>query len=372
MTRLLDKALLVFLSAIILMQDKVGFVSVGAFGAVICISFICRCVRGKHFEFIGAISGEEYKLPLDAVLQIGFVILCLFRTEFLCASLLIIYDVLWDRKPILAGFVFAALVNVQSFSEMQLFIMAFGVVTALILYKRTSYINSLENEIIRTRDSSAESTMLLTAKNRELYESQAYEINLATLKERNRIAREIHDNVGHMLTRSILQVGALIVINKDEAQKQALESLKDTLDSAMTSIRKSVHNLHDESIDLKQTISEALRQLEISYKINFEYDCSEDIPKNIKFCFIGIVKESLANIVRHSTANEINLTVREHPAFYQLVIKDNGKCKEIKSDGMGLSNMEERAKALGGRISFTPSKEGFRVFLTVDKKVGTL
>lgn len=46
--------------------------------------------------------------------------------------------------------------------------------------------------------------------------NQDYEIYLATLKERNRIAREIHDNVGHMLTRSILQLGALSVINKDE------------------------------------------------------------------------------------------------------------------------------------------------------------
>ena len=48
--------------------------------------------------------------------------------------------------------------------------------------------------------------------------NQDYEIYLATLKERNRIAREIHDNVGHMLTRSILQLGALSVINKDETE----------------------------------------------------------------------------------------------------------------------------------------------------------
>ena len=46
---------------------------------------------------------------------------------------------------------------------------------------------------------------MLTQKNKDLLEKQDYEIHVATLKERNRIAREIHDNVGHMLSRSLLQ-----------------------------------------------------------------------------------------------------------------------------------------------------------------------
>ena len=53
-------------------------------------------------------------------------------------------------------------------------------------------------------------------KKQEPMEKQDYEIYLATLRERNRIAREIHDNVGHMLSRSILQMGALITIHKEE------------------------------------------------------------------------------------------------------------------------------------------------------------
>jgi len=53
--------------------------------------------------------------------------------------------------------------------------------------------------------------MLLRQKNRELIEKQDYEIRLATLNERGRIAREIHDHVGHLLSRSILQIGALMV-----------------------------------------------------------------------------------------------------------------------------------------------------------------
>ena len=85
-----------------------------------------------------------------------------------------------------------------------------------------------------------ELTTQLVEKNKAMQRNQDYEIYLATLKERNRIAREIHDNVGHMLTRSILQLGALSVINKDETVGEAINDLSGTLNTAMTSIRSSV------------------------------------------------------------------------------------------------------------------------------------
>lgn len=62
------------------------------------------------------------------------------------------------------------------------------------------------------RDTDTELKLVMEQRNRELLEKQDNEIYLATLRERNRIAREIHDNVGHMLSRSILQVGALATI----------------------------------------------------------------------------------------------------------------------------------------------------------------
>ena len=93
--------------------------------------------------------------------------------------------------------------------------------------------------LINTRDNSKELTTQLVEKNKAMQRNQDYEIYLATLKERNRIAREIHDNVGHMLTRSILQLGALSVINKDETVGEAINDLSGTLNTAMTRIRSS-------------------------------------------------------------------------------------------------------------------------------------
>ena len=78
----------------------------------------------------------------------------------------------------------------------------------------------------RYRDDSTEINLLLKEKNKNLLINQNYEINNATLTERNRIAREIHDNVGHMLSRAIMITGAIKVVNKNENLTTQLITLK--------------------------------------------------------------------------------------------------------------------------------------------------
>jgi len=241
---------------------------------------------------------------------------------------------------------------------------------AVLLQRRTTALLAVEKKYIQTRDSSAEITMLLTEKNRHLHENQDNEIRLATLRERNRIAREIHDNVGHLLSRSILQTGALCAMNRDETMQEALSALNDTLSSAMTTIRKSVHDLHDESVDLKQSVEEAVRPLsENGLRVRLEFDCTADPPNKIKFCLISIVKEGTSNILRHSSADSVSVILREHPAFYQLMIEDNGICEAVNStDGIGLSNMRERVESLGGILQISADKTGFRIFISLKKE----
>lgn len=119
-------------------------------------------------------------------------------------------------------------------------------------------INLLRAELLAMRDNTAEHDMLVAQNTRQLLENQDNMVLTATLSERNRIAREIHDNVGHMLTRSILQTGAIKVINKDERLEKPLAQLQSTLDTAMDSMRKSVHDLHDESIDLRTALDDVI------------------------------------------------------------------------------------------------------------------
>ena len=88
---------------------------------------------------------------------------------------------------------------------------------SLFLAVRTQKLEKMREEFKKLRDDSMELNLLLNKKNQYLMEKQETEVHLATLKERNRIAREIHDNVGHMLSRSILQLGALKALNHDSS-----------------------------------------------------------------------------------------------------------------------------------------------------------
>ena len=88
----------------------------------------------------------------------------------------------------------------------------------------------------------------------------------------------------------------------------------------------------------------------------------------MRYCFIAILKEGLSNISIHSQADKAWVTLREHPAMYQLIIRDNGiGTGSSCGGGIGLSNMQERVETLKGSIHFESTK-GFRIFVTIQKK----
>lgn len=355
MNRLTDKAVILILCGISLISFESSFLPVIAFLAVVGFSAINQSFSDSRISLVTEIISGA---------------LCLAAPSFLCVSPVFFYDFFSSKRYWLAlTLPVSAIMYYDKLTNMQLILLIVSAIVAFMLWRATTRLEAAEKKLIAVRDNSEETNILLNKKNKQICENQDYEINLATMNERNRIAREIHDNVGHMLTRSILQLGALIIINKDEAINEHLVSLKDTLDNAMTSIRNSVHNLHDTSIDLHLAVNEAIKPLEDNYHTEIECDFSENMPKNIRMCFIGIVKECVSNVIKHSSGDKISVVIREHPGFYQLSFTDNGKCTDTISDtGIGLSNMRERAAFVGGIINFKPSVNGFKVFLSVPKK----
>ena len=215
------------------------------------------------------------------------------------------------------------------------------------------------------RDDHEEHELALKRKHRELLASQDHEVHVATLRERNRIARDIHDNVGHGLSRAILQTGALQALNQDPKLTMFLEGLLETLNQSMDSIRGSVHDLKDDAMDLHEAAGKVLAQAPC--QVHFDYDISSVVGNEVKFCFLTILKEALTNIAKHSDASEIQVTMQEHPALYQLLIWDNGgEKKAVPGKGIGLLNIEERVSALNGYCHFS-YQNGFRIFITVPK-----
>lgn len=301
------------------------------------------------------------------VLFAAFFLVSLLNPEILLFFPVVLYDMVYCRSYIPAvPFLLLFLQNLPQDPKHISFWLITMALSAVLAYK-TAKNERISGELIRIRDDGMERNLMLKEKNRHLLEKQDYEIHLATLKERNRIAREIHDNVGHMLSRSILMTGALLTTEKEGAVHNQLLHMKDTLDEAMTSIRKSVHDLHDDSIVLEQSVREILEPMQEEYEVKLEYDMSENIPRRVKYCLIATTKEAVSNILKHSSGNKVQISFREHPGFYRLSIEDNGTDIKIRQgSGIGLQNMKERSDALGGTFRIHTEK-GFGIFMTIPK-----
>lgn len=356
-TELIEKLLLTLLCSTSLLGRSFGFsVPVIAVLLIIILSSMIQVLDKKPLQYLPALA---------------FTACCFFHPCFVFFLPVVAYDISRRRLyPIAAPALAAVIYQMYQTDDMQplWIVLIFSAVSVMFerLSKRST---ELERELITTRDDAVEYSNELMKKNKSLIEAQDNEVHLATLKERNRIAREIHDNVGHMLTRTILQMGAIQIINKDDTLKEPLDSIKTTLDDAMNSIRKSVHDLHDDSIDLESSLREAIAPLHESFKVHFDYDVPGHISGKEKYCFVAIVKEAVNNIIKHSSGDKVNIIMREHPAMCTLSVEDNGKCPEkIPSGGIGLENMNDRVRGLGGVLTVTSGKNGFKIFVSIMKK----
>ena len=324
-------------------------------------------IPGKRLRYIemGAFVGAGAAMPDHALML--FLPLLLYDCVRMCS---------WKAGVITGAGVLCQMVwFVQGEIGVFRFVLwCFTLILAAIFSVRTERSLKLAQEVIHLKDSSTELRLAMQKRQQDLLEKQDYEIHLATLQERNRIAREIHDNVGHMLSRSILQMGALQTIHKEEPLHGQLVAINDTLSQALNNIRESVHDLHNVSLDLMQALREVTDEFRDKYEIAFTYDMSAAVPRNVKYCFLAITKESLANVVRHSNATRVSLYFCEHPGFYQMLVEDNGTDIKVKEaqiakaqvSGIGLSYMRERVEALGGTIAFLTDK-GFEIRISVPK-----
>jgi signal transduction histidine kinase len=245
----------------------------------------------------------------------------------------------------------------------------FSAMAVFIKIRTANHIRLMENHN-RLRDSTAELSIRLENTNRELRLHQDEQVHTAMLRERNRIAREIHDNVGHLLSSAILQLGALLATPQSEPIHEPLRTLKETLSEGMNSIRQSVHGLHDESVDLQEELLTLVRGFTFC-NAALDYDMETNPDRRIKYAFVAVVKEAFSNVAKHSNATQVTVTVREHPALYQLDIRDNGRNAVYipeSAGGIGITNMKSRIADLNGRILVT-SDNGFHIFISVPKEV---
>ena len=352
-----------------------------------CITYLCRtCRTSCSRNSLPVLKRSGNIIPVLAGSFVIFGLCSLWFSDLLLFFPLLLYQTLSAELFPLAvaelplwGFL---VFQINRFPAVLCLLGIFGFILSFFLWLYAEKYQTLYQDFHQIRDDSEEHALLLSEKNKALLEKQDYEIYAATLRERNRIAREIHDNVGHVLSRSILMTAACKTINKNDALDPLLGNLEESLNGAMNSIRSSVHDLHDDAVDLEDAIKGLVKDFTFC-PVNLTYDMSRQIPREVKYSLISITKEGLSNVMRHSNADSVNILLREHPALYQLCIEDNGtpgngipdiqteadiNKEKSTSGGMGLSNIQDRAKALGGTVQIT-QENGFRIFVTIPKSV---
>ena len=313
--------------------------------------------------FLSYFDNEKIKLALST----GFSVLSFFIPGFVAFLPVIAYDMFFNKYQYINLIAIIPFLHSFEYYTSQTFLMIIITLVLSIMLKYWAVeqhkLITKHNELI---DSAREMSFQLKKQNQDLIEKQDYELNLATVNERNRIAREIHDNVGHLLSSAILQSAALYTVTKDEKIREGLNSINNTLNEAMSSIHSSVHMLYDDSVDLNTQIWNIIKKISFC-KISYNYNITGDPDKKIKYAFISIVKEALSNIMKHSDATHAFITLNEHPGLYQLIIRDNGTLKSGRlKEGLGLKNMEERVNSLNG-IMNTIRKNGFEIFISIPK-----
>ena len=208
----------------------------------------------------------------------------------------------------------------------------------------------------------------LKAANIQLEENAGKIANLTKVEERNRLAREIHDTLGHVLTGVVTGIDAcneLITVAPDVAKKQ-LENIANAARQGMTDVRRSVKALRPdvlETLPFAEALEKMISEMVLSTRVHINYENSADIgnlSEDEEDVIYRIIQESITNSMRHGRATEINISIVSENGNIIINISDNGiGCKKIKN-GFGLSHMKERLDMLGGSLSVDGS-EGFKI-----------
>lgn len=351
MRGIIDKLILLFFGLVLLLTVEATVTPI--------ILLLCVFITLAADELVSSLS-FSYGLFGIGVLLSFFLPDLLFFLPVLCYPLCV-----KRPTPVLLVSLLPVIRSFFTFDEIATcFLILFLLSVALLLSYRERQYAGMSSAYISLRDSDTEEKLTLQEQAQTLIENQDAGIKIATLQERTRIAREIHDNVGHLLSRSILQVGAMLTVKKDD---ESLLLLKESLDAAMQGIRSSVHDLRDDALDLETSTRQILADY-TSYRTYFEYDIAPELPVAITYCFLTITKEALANITKHSNADTIRISMKEYTSLYRLSIADNGTDIKIPegNTGMGLENMQARVSALKGTIRFS-AQNGFHIFVSIPK-----
>ncbi|MBO0796470.1 MAG: sensor histidine kinase, partial [Ktedonobacteraceae bacterium] len=219
----------------------------------------------------------------------------------------------------------------------------------------------------------------------QVYANEVEELAIA--RERTRVAREIHDTLGHYLTITSIQletIGKLLERDPMQAMREVEEARKVAAQS-MQEVRNAVRALRPTDIARLQLV-EALTQLGTDFRqvasgVELALDLETTLPPlamEVRHALYRAAQEALTNVRKHANATKVLVRLRYEQETLELLIRDNGegsdqKRKEQPEGGFGLVGLRERVELLGGQVSFGPGEpSGYRVLVRIHCPQGAL
>ncbi len=227
--------------------------------------------------------------------------------------------------------------------------------------------------IIRTSGERAKLITSLEAAQKELELARQRDTELATLQERERLARDLHDSLGHALVAISVQLEAIQRLYKvdPETASAQVDELKHLTRASMDDLRRSLAGLRAPGLG-ERRLSEALQALivDMGQRAHLEITChvaegANQLSPTQAETLWRVAQESLVNIERHAAARTVGLQLEIGSNSARLSIQDDGlglpHDAEKQPGHYGLRGMRERVEGLGGILTLSSSGSGSRV-----------
>ena len=190
-----------------------------------------------------------------------------------------------------------------------------------------------------------------------------YAVNMermTQMRERNRLAREIHDTLGHTLTGIIMgaDAGLALFDVAPEESKKRMEIVAQSARDGLTDVRRSIKALRPDALE-RFTLEQALEglvenfRLTTSASIDYFQEAKElKLDTDEEDALYRVVQEGLTNAVRHGKADRIEIRITRTEDMVTVSVRDNGTGCADPEEGFGLRHMRERLEMLGGTLSY--------------------
>lgn len=215
--------------------------------------------------------------------------------------------------------------------------------------------------------------------NHELENYAAVSEKIAEVKERKRLAREIHDTLGHALTGIAAGVDACIAMIdiNPEATKKQLMVISKVVRQGIVDVRNSLNKLRPGALEqhgfkgaIENMIEEFTSVSDLTISLDYRLD-KVDFENTKEDILFRVIQESVTNAVRHGDATHIDISLYIEDNSLYLKIQDNGQgCEEIHY-GFGLKQMKERLGMINGKVAYD-GHHGFLTIVTIPLQEGEL